>query len=193
MPFAKKYTIFDNLEIPVGIHPDWPSLSILRLDALDPVTGGNKLFKLKYNLQSASAKGVNTILTFGGVNSNHILATAAICVRMGFKAIGLIRGEKKDTDTIRSAQEQGMRIEYLTREEYRRKSDPDFIDSLSAKYGDFHLVPEGGFNCDGIKGCSEILPKGNVYDFVICACGSGAMYAGMLLSSSNTIMVGISV
>ena len=47
------------------------SVSVLRLDKIDPVVSGNKLFKLHYFLQEAAESKHKTILTFGGAYSNH--------------------------------------------------------------------------------------------------------------------------
>ena len=58
--------LFDEKEV---------SLSLLRLDLLETFGGGNKYFKLKYNLAEAQRLGKKSIVTFGGAFSNHIAAT----------------------------------------------------------------------------------------------------------------------
>lgn len=45
--------------------------------------GGNKLRKLEFLLGSALASGVDTVITVGGVQSNHARLTAAACARLG--------------------------------------------------------------------------------------------------------------
>ena len=50
---------------------------IKRLDLIDPFISGNKLFKLKHNVDRALFERKNMLITFGGAFSNHILATAA--------------------------------------------------------------------------------------------------------------------
>ena len=49
-----------------------------RLDLISNPVSGNKYFKLKYNIDYAIKSKLNTIITFGGAYSNHILATSII-------------------------------------------------------------------------------------------------------------------
>ena len=70
------------------------NLHVLRLDLNHSHVSGNKLFKLKYNLEEAKKQGKKMLLTFGGAFSNHIAATAAAGKEHNFNTIGIIRGEK---------------------------------------------------------------------------------------------------
>ena len=57
-------------------------ISIKRDDLNHPCVQGNKLRKLKYNLKDALDQNINSVVTFGGAWSNHIVATAratALC------------------------------------------------------------------------------------------------------------------
>jgi 1-aminocyclopropane-1-carboxylate deaminase len=171
-------------------------VEILRLDLIHPEVSGNKWFKLKYNLEEAKKKGVDTVLTFGGAFSNHIYATAAACKLAGLKSIGVIRGEESAplNPTLSAASEMGMRLHFISREEYRLRAKEDFIESLKKEFGNFHLVPEGGNNDLGIKGCSEILRETMDHDYVFCACGTSATYQGLLRSiKTPRQLIGISV
>src|SRR4051812_14910710 len=69
-------------------------LFIKRDDLIHPDIPGNKWRKLKYNILQAQKENKNTLVTFGGAYSNHITATAATGKLLGFKTIGLIRGEE---------------------------------------------------------------------------------------------------
>ena len=51
-------------------------LFIKREDQLHSIISGNKLRKLKYNLEEAKRQNKSCLLTFGGAFSNHILAVA---------------------------------------------------------------------------------------------------------------------
>lgn len=171
-------------------------VSVLRLDLIHPQISGNKWFKLKYNLEEAKKQGCDTILTFGGAFSNHIHATAAACKEFGFKSIGVIRGEKdsEGNSTLSEAKKQGMELYFVTREEYKRKSDPDFISELKTKFGNFYLIPEGGDNKLGKKGCEEILPKEMDFDIIFCACGTTTTFKGIQNSlKPDQKLIGISV
>lgn len=47
--------------------------------------GGNKVRKLEYVLADAIAKGADTLITTGGIQSNHMRQTAAAAARLGLK------------------------------------------------------------------------------------------------------------
>ncbi|WP_327350592.1 1-aminocyclopropane-1-carboxylate deaminase [Streptomyces sp. NBC_01304] len=49
--------------------------------------GGNKTRKLEYLLPDALAKGADTLVTIGGVQSNHTRQVAAVAARAGLKAV----------------------------------------------------------------------------------------------------------
>ncbi len=99
-------------------------LDVLRLDLIHPVISGNKWFKLKYYLQDAKEKGFNSIITFGGAYSNHIVATAYSCKLENLKCTGIIRGEEpKDySPTLLFAKECGMELQFISRTAYKNKS-----------------------------------------------------------------------
>jgi 1-aminocyclopropane-1-carboxylate deaminase len=171
-------------------------ISVLRLDLIHPQISGNKWFKLKYNLEEAKKQGLDTILTFGGAFSNHIHATAAACKQFGFKSIGVIRGEKESgtNSTLSEAKKSGMQLHFVSREDYNRKIEKEFISELEKQFGNFYLIPEGGNNELGEKGCEEILPKENDFDIIFCACGTGTTFKGIQRAlRQEQKLVGISV
>ena len=158
-----------------------------RDDLIHPEISGNKWRKLKYNLLKAKEKGVDTILTFGGAYSNHILAAAASCHNEGLKSIGIIRGEETLplNPTLSYARKLGMEIHYVSRSDYQNKTEDWYIQHLRDTLGSFHLVPEGGANYYGVMGCMEILSETqNDFDVICCANGTGTTLAGILLSAN---------
>jgi 1-aminocyclopropane-1-carboxylate deaminase len=172
-------------------------LFILRTDLNHPYISGNKLFKLKYNLIEAEKNGIKTLLTFGGAFSNHIAATAAAGKEFGFKTIGIIRGEEYPelNPTLQFAMECGMEINYVARTLYRDKVK--LYDYVSQQFSEksYYLIPEGGSNEMGVKGCKEITGFVNIdFDYVCCACGTGATMAGIILSlKKNQKAIGFQV
>jgi D-cysteine desulfhydrase len=59
----------------------------LKRDDLIPIGGGgNKLRKLQYHMASVIAAGHDTVITFGGLQSNHARLTAAVCARLDWNA-----------------------------------------------------------------------------------------------------------
>jgi 1-aminocyclopropane-1-carboxylate deaminase len=187
------------LKVPVPIDHvvfnDFP-VDVLRLDLIHPHYGGNKFFKLKYNLERALSNGYDQLLTFGGAHSNHIYSAAAFCKEKNLKCIGVIRGEENsisESPTLQFAMECGMQLYFVSREKYRNKET--LIDELEERFGKFYLIPEGGSNKEGVKGCAEILDLVNKhYDYIFCACGTAAAFSGIKISLQPAqIAVGISV
>jgi len=157
-------------------------LYLKRDDLISPDIPGNKWRKLKHNLVTAREQGHHTLLTFGGAYSNHIRATAAAGARFGFDTIGVIRGEEHRplNDSLAQAVRNGMRLSYLDRTTYRRKTSPEVLAALTAEFGDFYLLPEGGTNSLALKGCMELPPEITVdFDVLCCACGTGGTLAGL--------------
>ena len=68
-------------------------LWIKRDDSLHPIISGNKWRKLKYSVNHALEVGADTIMSMGGVYSNHLHALAYLGKLLDLKTIGLIRGE----------------------------------------------------------------------------------------------------
>ena len=159
-------------------------LFIKRIDQLNENNFGNKWFKLKYNLIRAKAKGAETILTFGGAYSNHIAATAYIARQHRFNSIGVIRGDEHFplNPTLSFAIENGMRLYYVSRNDYRLKSTDVFLEKLKRQFGDFYLIPEGGTNALALKGAEEILDTNDNQDYICCAVGTGGTIAGVINS-----------
>ena len=159
-------------------------LLVKREDLIDSELGGNKWHKLKHNLQAARQLNHHTLLTFGGAYSNHIYATAATGKRFGFNTVGVIRGEAQDilNPTLRFARDCGMHLHYLDRASYREKDSPSVLQQLKDLFGDFYLIPEGGSNALAVQGCREMVQAiDQPFDFICCACGTGATLAGISL------------
>lgn len=49
--------------------------------------GGNKTRKLEYLIPDALARGADTLVTIGGIQSNHTRQVAAVAARLGLKAV----------------------------------------------------------------------------------------------------------
>lgn len=174
-------------------------LVLKREDLLGDGISGNKFRKLKFNILEAQKLGFSKIVTFGGAYSNHIMAASYIKKSYNIDVVGVIRGEElsdkiNDNPTLKKAQENGMQFHFVSREEYRGKEDPEFINKLKLLYGDFYLLPEGGTNDLAIKGCEEILTKKDVqFDYICCAVGTGGTLAGLInASQAHQHVVGFS-
>ena len=169
--------IMENHGLPVA------ALHLLREDLIHPEISGNKLRKLKYNLLEANRLGYKTLLTFGGAYSNHIAATAAAGQLFGFKTIGIIRGDELNAEsnpTLREASEKGMLLKFISRIAYQERNNEAFLEQLKNEYPGAFIIPEGGANKLGLKGCGEIIPPYPDYTHVVCACGTGTTLAGIV-------------
>jgi 1-aminocyclopropane-1-carboxylate deaminase len=174
-----------NQNVPIPL-PHGITLTIKREDLLHPHISGNKFRKLKYNIQEAKAQGKTALLTFGGAYSNHIAAAAAAGKEYGFATIGIIRGDELvdkigDNPTLSFAEACGMSFKFISREDYRRKTEPEFIAALLSEFGDCYILPEGGTNALAVKGCEEILTAGDAQFTHIClAVGTGGTISGVI-------------
>jgi 1-aminocyclopropane-1-carboxylate deaminase len=168
------------------------NINILRADVLDSVVSGNKWFKLQFYVKNAVAAGKTTLATFGGPYSNHIVATAKYGANMGLKTVGFIRGEAGNSPTLIEAASMGMKLYYISRESYQKKSE---IINQHAKEN-WYWIQEGGYGIQGALGAATMLSVRDCSAFthIVCACGTGTMMAGIVAGSTSIQkVIGISV
>ncbi|MET9360595.1 pyridoxal-phosphate dependent enzyme [Streptomyces sp. NPDC006632] len=157
-------------------------LLLKRDDLIHPDLVGNKWRKLELNLRAAAGRPV---LTFGGAYSNHLRATAAAGRLLGFPTIGVVRGDELAGRPLNPSLAQcvadGMRLHFVDRSTYRRKSSPDVLAGLLDLLGrDVYVVPEGGSNSLAVRGCTALGEElRGVTDVVGVACGTGGTLAGL--------------
>ena len=167
-------------------------LNVLRLDKLHTIVSGNKWFKLQYYLQDAVKNNINTIATFGGAYSNHIAATAFACKEYNLKSVGIIRGDESQTShTIKFAQECGMELLFVSRENFRNK------DAVKEKYkpNNWYWINEGGYGIMGSQGAANIMqyiPQNTTH--IIAAIGTGTTFAGLIKAAlPHQKIIGINI
>ena len=170
-------------------------LFIKREDLIHPFVSGNKFRKLKYNLQEAKKLKKKALFTYGGAFSNHIVATAVAGKIAGFKTFGIIRGDElgkkleetlEENATLREAHNNGMKFQFVSREQYRQKSSFGFVEKMKNKWGDFYVIPEGGTNCLAVDGCEEILNKeDSKFNYICSAVGTGGTISGLINASKK--------
>jgi len=188
---------------------------IFRDDLNHATVSGNKLHKLRPNIDIAQANSCSTILSFGGPFSNHLHALAWACNVSGLKSIGVVRGELHEflTPTLKDCQQWGMKLVPAKRQSYRQYQEiltsleqPCFASDLglnvfcSTKYQQENtlVIPEGGSNKAAIqsvaKAYAEIF-KSTSYDSVqqvshaVCATGTGATLAGLYQAAPKNVKV----
>lgn len=167
-------------------------VDVLRTDVIHEVVSGNKWYKLKFHVKEAKQQNKNTIITFGGAYSNHIVATAFACKIFGLQSIGIIRGEKAEklSHTLLAAKIYGMQLHFISRTVYNDK------ESLKKYFNnDCYWINEGGYGTLGMLGAAEILKECDTskYTHIFCSCGTGTMMAGLLLAAKpHQQIIGIS-
>lgn len=169
-------------------HPVLSSLAtdvwLASVPSMIPRLTGNKCLKLKYHIQHIAQTQAVGIVSFGGAFSNHLAALAAAGAHFGFATVGLVRSHSPlpSNPTLDFCRAHGMNLVALSRRDYQRRHDADFIEWLKQQYPEFHLVPEGGSDLLGIAGAASIdvskTPAGPATHLVL-ATGSGGTLAGM--------------
>ena len=181
---------------------------VLKLDQIHPVISGNKWYKLRYYLKEAKEMGANTIVSFGGPYSNHIVALAYAAKMNGLKCIGYIRRNDGEpiTITMQDAILYGMEIINLGRTHFQEKKD-EIIASHAKNNNEIYFVDEGGYGILGANGASTIISDWDInnqnsnlknpiqlYDYIVCAVGTGTMMAGIInAAATHQHLLGIPV
>ncbi len=174
-------------------YPNWNkkelTVSVLREDLVHPYISGNKWRKLKYNIIDFNNSEKKTLLTFGGAFSNHLVATSAFSNENGINAIGIVRGENADNNYLNFIRKMGMKLHFISRQEYKTKNSEEFIKNILKEllgkklindFKEVFILPEGGSNSSAVKGAGEIMIDiPSEYNYIACACGTGATVAGI--------------
>jgi D-cysteine desulfhydrase len=173
----------------------------------DDLTGfglsGNKVRKLEFLLADAVARGADTVITTGGLQSNHARATAVAARQLGLQPVLLLRGqlpEQVDGNLLLD-QLLGATLHWCTADEYRHHRDERMqaiARDLRAEGRVPYVVPEGGSNGLGalgfLRAARELAwqsPEG--FDTTVVAVGSGGTLAGLALATARGRVCGVAV
>lgn len=185
------------IDLPTPMFGKNPNLKMLYLPAAHPEINGNKWFKLKHHLLLAKAQTADTLLSFGGIHSNHLRALAKACARYRFDCKAIVRGEEPEfeTPTLIALEAVGAEIQFVSRTDYRDHKEELAIGFAGEKLESTYIIDEGGFGEPALLGSAEIaqfIPEGT--DEVWLPVGSGATLAGLALglAGTNTCIKGIS-
>lgn len=181
-------------------------LWVKRDDATGGAEAGNKVRKLEYLLADAVARGADTIVTCGGIQSNHARATALCAASLGMRALLFLRTLDPDLDAARAPLEGnvlldrmvGAEIRLITPAQYRARNA--LMEEAAAELASAgrapYVIPEGGSNGLGSLGYVEAMREvrrqldlglagGAPFDVIVHACGSGGTAAGVALGASK--------
>ncbi|WP_104633757.1 1-aminocyclopropane-1-carboxylate deaminase/D-cysteine desulfhydrase [Streptomyces sp. MH60] len=158
-------------------------LLLKRDDLIHPELVGNKWRKLAPTLATAGGRAV---VTFGGAYSNHLRAAAAAGRLLGLPTVGVVRGHELAgrplNPSLARCAADGMRLHFVDRATYRRKSEPETLAALlrAVDAEDAVVVPEGGSNAQAVRGCRALGEElGEHADVAAVACGTGGTLAGL--------------
>ncbi len=189
-----------------------PDIYMKRDDLLGLAGGGNKTRKLEFLVADAMAKGYDTLVTVGAVQSNHCRLTLAAAVKEGLKC-RLVLEERVPKSYSPNASGNNFLYRLLGVEAVTvvpGSSDvagvmqrvADEVASLGRKA---YVIPGGGSNPLGALGyvacAEEILAQtfdlGLRLDAIVCASGSAGTHAGLIVglvgNNSQIPLLGINV
>ncbi|MFQ5692557.1 MAG: D-cysteine desulfhydrase family protein [Nitrospinota bacterium] len=166
---------------------------IKRDDLTEAGAGGNKIRKLEYLLRAALDAEADTLVTCGGLQSNHARATAIAGRRLGLESVLVLRGTPADALEGNFLLDRlvGAEVVYVSAEEYERREGvlAEAADRLRARERRPYVIPEGGSNALGAMGYVEMVgelkeqidARGIGLDAIVCPVGSGGTLAGILM------------
>ena len=204
MPLGDWPTPVHKLEN-LGKAVDYPELWIKRDDKSSTVYGGNKVRKLEFMLADARKKGCKWVITYGGIGTNHGLATTIHAGRLGLKtALILIR--QPLTDHVQ--ENLLLDCHYGAELHYAPNNIIGVLQSAGVylQRGNVYFIPPGGSSTLGSVGYvnaalelkqqidAGMLPEP---EYIFCALGSKGTMAGLMLgcrlAGMKTKVIGVRV
>lgn len=189
-----------------------PTIYIKRDDLLGLTSGGNKTRKLEFLMADALAKGADTILTCGAVQSNHCRLTLSAAVKEGLKCQLILEERVKDSYNP-EASGNNFLFNLLGVEAVRVVPGGSnmlgelekLAEELRAQGRKPYIIPGGGSNPIGATGyvacaeeiMSQLFDKGINIDHFVVPSGSAGTHAGIVAGmvgvNANIPITGISV
>ena len=183
----------------LAVHLGGPRILVKRDDCTGLALGGNKTRKLEFLIAEALAQGADTLLTTGGVQSNHTRQVAAVAAKLGMKCRLVQEGWVPFEDAVYDrvgnilmSRVMGAEIE-LVNEGFDigiRESWTRAIADVKAKGGKPYAIPAGAsvhkFGGLGYVGFAEEVRQqeaemGVHFDFIIVCTVTGSTHAGMVV------------
>lgn len=181
-----------NLGKSLGIE-----LLLKRDDLTTPGGGGNKVRKLEFLFADAIRAGAKTVLTIGGVQSNHCRQTALLARKLNLEPYLVLMGNEPETfqGNLLLDQLAGAQIYFSGS---GRKAGEELLGELfrelKEKGKEPYLIPYGGSNEIGVQGYisawlelkEQAERMGKDFDYIVLAASSGGTMAGILLGQALT-------
>jgi L-cysteate sulfo-lyase len=179
-----------------------PRLLVKRDDAIGFAFGGNKVRKMRLVAAEALARGADTLITAGGVQSNHARVTAAAAARLGLRAILVANGAAPARLTANALLDRllGADVRYVaSRAERARAMDAAAAEERAAGRTPY-VIPLGASTPLGAAAFAlairELLDQIAAPDVIVHSTSSGGTQAGLVagcaLAGLPTRVLGIS-
>lgn len=203
LPTPIKKANFLSKELGVNIY-------LKRDDLTGTEISGNKIRKLEYTFKLLIDQGYTTVVTTGGIQSNHCRATAAAATMLGLKAVLLLRvnEEPKIEGNFLLDKLFGAEIRYCSPQEYsssRNEIMAKIAKEKTEQGNKCFVIPEGASFGIGSMGYFEAMEEivgqerqlGITFDTIVLAVGSGGTYSGLYLANKyhalNKRVIGFAV
>jgi len=178
-----------------------PTLLVKRDDTIGFAFGGNKVRKLSLLGARAQAEGADTLITAGGIQSNHARVTAATAVRLGMRALLVVNGTPPNNVTANALLDAllGAEVVYVESREQRGEAMHAAAERLRRDGRKVFEIPIGGSTPLGslayVHALLELLEQIPAPDAIVHATSSGGTQAGLVaacrLLGLRTRIVGI--
>jgi D-cysteine desulfhydrase family pyridoxal phosphate-dependent enzyme len=179
-----------------------PHLFIKRDDAIPFGFGGNKVRKLAFVTARAHREGADTLITAGGIQSNHARATACAAAALGMRAVLVANGRPPARSTANALLDAllGAEIEYVAARRDRGPAMEAIADRLRASGRKPFVIPIGASTPLGalgyVRAMLELLEQMPAPDVIVHATSSGGTQAGLVaaarLLNLRTTIIGVS-
>lgn len=169
-------------------------LLIKRDDLIHPWINGNKWRKLQGHLNHYNENEYSGIMTYGGANSNHLVAVACGCYELDIPSVGIVRSYELDENNpvIRKLRSWNMELKPVLPVEYKQKESSSIIQDILSEYPDHMVIPEGGtseYAILGLRNLSHEIVSDPLYERdldILLSIGTGGMLAGVYRTMPNT-------
>ena len=179
-----------------------PRLFIKRDDTIGFGFGGNKVRKLRLVAADAAAAGADTLITSGGVQSNHARATAAAAAKLGMRAILVVNGAPPERPSANALLDAllGADIRYVASRDERATAMQAAAEEERRAGRRPYVIPIGASTPLGAAAfalaVTELLEQIPPPDAIVHASSSGGTQAGLVagcaLAGVRTRVIGIS-
>ena len=202
LPLVPAPTIVEPMPNLLMLLGGGPALYIKRDDAIPFGFGGNKVRKLAFVAARAIADGADTLITAGGVQSNHARATAAAAAKLGLRAVLVANGERPPRLTANALLDEllGAEVVYVPAREDRAPMMLDVAERLRREGRRPFVIPIGASTPLGALGfvlaVAELVDQTGAPDVIVHSTSSGGTQAGLVagcrMLGLATRVVGIS-